>query len=247
MPNNITGFTGTEIVTRVVNFVGNTTTAFQTFVEQTLPLAEFRFCKMHNWRFLHKQNLNLTVSSGTDEYALSTANIGYYMAAEDVETIYDQSQGRVLQKVTLKDLRRLDADHNDGGSGSDLQYWAPTEDNKIIVWPPTFRTTTLKIDGKISPPSLTTLSNYPTIPYRYQEAFIDYVIALALERENDDRGEAKKASAIVAITQDIRDDLTQLGDTDQPRIHSIAESAVDGVGGGDLSQTYLNFLFSSWY
>lgn len=243
MPSSSTGFSGTEIVNRVISYVGNNKTDFQTYVEQTLPLAEFRFCKMHNWRFLYKQNLSLTVSSGTNEYTLDSGSIGYYMAAEDVHTIFDPAQGIVLEKKDLKELRRMDSKNDDGSSTSDIDFWAPTSDNKIYLHPKTFQTTSLKIDGWITPTALTTLSNYPTIPFKYQESFIEYVMAMALDRENDDRAEAKKASAIELMRLDIRNDVQSRGDTDQPRVRSMAEAAVDGVGGEDAEQAWLNWLF----
>ena len=243
MPSNTYGFSGTEIVNRVKSFVGNNKTDFQSFVEQTLPLAEFRFCKVHPWRFLFKKGLSLTVASGTNEYDLSIANIGYYMSAEDVESVVDETNGIVLKKVTLKDLRRLDPKNNDGSSNDQLTYWAPLSDNRIMVYPKTFGVTTLKIDGKITPGALSDLNNYPTIPYKYQESFIEYVMAIALKRENDDRAEGMKADAMSMILEDIREDLRSIGDVDQPRIRSSREADFDGIGGADLESVYINSLF----
>lgn len=244
MPSSSLGFSGNEIVARVVEYIGNTKSTFQTYVEQTLPLAEFRFCKMHNWRFLYKQNLSLTVVSGTAEYTLDSGTIGYYMAAEDVHTVYDQTQGIILDKKDLKEIRRLDPKSDGGTSNSDLEYWVPTSDNKILVWPSDeFRTTTLKLDGWITPSALTTLSNYPTIPFKYQESFIEYVMSLALDHENDDRADTKKSNAIQLMTADIRHDMAQRGDTDQARVRSMAEAAVDGIGGADSVQMWLNWLY----
>lgn len=247
MPSSTTGFTGAEIVSRVVSFVGNVSSEFQTYVEQTLPLAEFRYCSMHPWKFLYKPNLSLAVVNGTDEYDLSVANLGYYMASEDVHQIFDQVNGRILRKIDLKDLRRLDPKHNDGSATDEVTMWAPLGDNRIILYPPTFASATLKIDGWISPGALTTLSNYPTVPFRYQEGFIDYVIAKALDRENDDRAAQKKEDALELIMADVRKDMTQKGSVDLPRVRSWAEANVDGVGGSDLSNLYFNYLFSFEY
>lgn len=244
MPSSTLGFTGTEIVTRVINFIGNTTTAFQTYVEQTLPLAEFRFCKMHPWNFLYKQNLPLACTSGTDEYALDTGTIGYYMSSEDVHTIFDSTNGRVLAKRDLKQIRRLDPKRDDGSASDDITHWTDLSDNRILVYPRTFLNVTLRVDGWITPNALTTLSNHPTIPYKYQEAFIEYVIALALDRENDDRAAGKKQEALGLIRQDILSDQRGSGDVDNPRVMHWNESNVDGVGGSDMTDYYLNWLFS---
>jgi hypothetical protein len=241
MPSSTSGFSGTEIVSRVLSYVGNSKTDFQTYVEQTLPLAEFRFCKSHTWRFLNKQNLSLSCTSGTNEYALESGTIGYYMAAEDVETIFDDTNGVVLQKVTLQDLRRMDPKVDDGSSTGRITHWAPLSDNRIVVYPKTFANVTLKVDGKITPSALSTLSNYPTIPYRYQESFIEYVIALALDREDDDRAASKKSEAMQLILEDIRADVRAQGGTELPRLRSMSEAA---LASGDLEQDYLNYLFS---
>lgn len=242
MPSSTLGFTGTEIVNKVISYVGNTKSDFQSYVEQLLPLAEFRFCKMHDWRFLNKQNLPLTVVNGTSEYTLNTGTIGYYMAADDVETIWDNTNGRVLKKVTLKDLRRFDPKKDDGSATDQPTHWAPVEDNKVEIYPPQFAGQTLRVDGKITPSALTTLSNYPTIPYKYQESFIEYVIAMALDRENDDRASTKKAEAVELIKLDIKNDVSSKGDIDSPRLRSEREAAVDGVGGSS-EKDYFNYLF----
>ena len=228
MPNPTSGFTGTEIVSRVITFVGNTTTDFRTYVENTLPLAEFRFCKAHDWQFLHKNNLSLAVTNGTNEYELSVANIGDYMAAENVESIYNEEKGLYLKRVDLQEIRRFDPKSDDGSDEDGPRWWAPIGDNKILLYPPTFETGTLKIDGKISPVALTTLSNFPTIPYRYQESFIEYVIAMALDREDDQRAAGKKQEALALIREDIRDDLRQLSNTTNPRIKDMREQRNDG-------------------
>jgi len=230
MPTATQGFSGTEILNHVKNFTGNDSTDFVSYVTNVIPLAEFRFCKLHDWNFLHKQGLSLSVTNGTAEYTLSTTEIGYYMSAEDIETIYSPDGSVVLARRELKEIRRQDPEVDDGDSLQHAQVWAPVGDNKILFWPPKFKTETLKIDGKVSPNALLTLSNYPTIPYRYQESFIEYVIALALDRENDDRASAKKAEALALVHQDIQDDREGSGGTINPRFKHWHEARFDGSG-----------------
>lgn len=236
------GFTGNDIVTRVQNFVGNNSTKFKTYVEQSLDLALFRFCKAHDWNFMHKSDLSLAVTNGTAEYDLSVANIGHYMAAENVETIFDESNGIVAKRVDLNQIRRLDPADDDGSDQDGVTLWAPVADNKIRIWPPNVKTGTVKIDGKISPVSLSTnLANFPDIPYRYQEGFIELVIAMALERENDDRAPGQFSKAIAIIREDIKDDLRQLSNTENPRIKSMREARHDGIG-ANIDAFLLGFL-----
>lgn len=243
MPSSTSGFTGTEIVSHVVNYIGNESSDFSTLVGNLLPMAEFRYCKMHDWKFLQQNNLSLTVATGTNEYSLTTGTIGYYMQADDVKSIYSVANGIYLQKATLEEIRRMDVKQDDGTSSSKLMMWAPAGDNKIVVHPKTFSDTTLKIDGKITPSALLTLSNYPTVPFRYQEGFIKYVIAQALERENDARADVVKQEALLLIRQDIQDDMAGNGSgADAPRIKHWWEAGQDGVG-GDLEPFWISSLF----
>lgn len=239
MPSATSGLSGTEIVEHVIAYIGNQSAEFRTVVATLLPLAEFRYCKMHDWKFLLKKNLSLTVASGTNEYALSVANVGYYIKADDVHSIYSTATGRYLKKVSLEEMRRLDVKQDDGTSASELFLWAPSGDNQIIVHPATFSDTTLKIDGKATPTALLTLSNYPTIPFSYQEGFIKYLLAQVMERENDGRADTVKQEALLQIRMDVQDDLSSSGSVDEPRIKHYWEAELDGVG-GDVQPYYLS-------
>jgi hypothetical protein len=246
MPSATYGFTGTEIVEHAQSFTGNYSSAFQTFLQNTLPLAEFRFCKSHDWKFLNKVNLSLSVTNGTDEYELNASTLGFYMKAEDVRNVYDATNGIYLKKTTLDKIRRADPDHNEGSATQHPTHWAPIGDNRIMLYPPTFASATLKIDGKVTPTALLTLSNYPTIPFHLQEAFITYFLSLALDRENDDRAVAKKQEAMGLIRQDIQDDMAGGGDAgDEPRMKHMREADVDGAGGADLAVLYNNWAWNS--
>lgn len=224
MPNSTTGFTYAEIKERVINFVGNESSSFADYVEHSIPLAEFRFCKMHDWSFLIKTGLSLTTVTGQAEYDLTVANIGFLMAATDIETITSEEDAVILKRLDLNQIRRYDTGNDDGSVNDTPSCWAVAGDNKIRIWPPTVKATTLKIDGKITP-NTTSLS----IPYKYQESFIEYVIAMALDRENDDRAITKKQEAMALVRSDILDDMRNLGDTENPRIKSLLEARFDGV------------------
>lgn len=228
MPNITSGFLYSEIVSRVVNYIGNESSSFRTYVEQTIPLAEFRFCKLHDWSFLYKTGLPLNVTTGQAEYDLTVGTLGFFMAANDIEIVRAEADNLVLKKVDITEIRRLDADNNDGASTDTPNSWAIVGDNRIRIWPPTFKTSQLKIDGKITPVAADVGSyntSYPVIPYRFQEGFIEYIIAIALDRENDQRALQKKQEAMSIILQDIQSDL-QL-DT---RIRSQEEFRYDGIG-----------------
>ena len=230
MPSPTQGFSGSEIVSRIQNYVGNTSSEFKTYVEQSLPLAEYRFYKLHDWSFLRKAGLSLTLQANTAEYNLDSATVGYELSTGDIESIYFEADGVVLRKVDLPYLRRLDPESDDGSSSDTPTLWASVSDRRIRIWPPSTKTGTLKIDAKISTPQLTTLTNYPLIPYKYQESFIAYLIAMALDRENDDRARSKKQEALALIRLDIQDDMRNLGDVHNARLKHWREARLDGVG-----------------
>lgn len=233
--NQTTGYTGNDVVSRVVNYVGNTSSTFRDYVRQAVPLAIFRFCKMHDWSFLRKTGLSLTTVTGQAEYDLSVANIGFLMAASDVEVIRDEANNVVLKRVDLSQIRRLDADNNDGSTNDTPSLWALVSDNTIRIWPGTVKVLSLKIDGKITPtvPDPDSMTSALPIPYKYQESLIEYVIALALDRENDDRAPVKKQEAMALIRSDILDDMRNLGEVENPRIKSLFESRFDGISGNN--------------
>jgi hypothetical protein len=243
MPDSTQGFSGSEIVDYVISYIGNESTEFRAVVTALLPMAEYRYCKAHDWKFLQRNNLPLTVASGTNEYTLNTAAITCEMKAEDVHSIYSPTSGIYLKRTTLEEIRRMDVKQDDGTTESDLTMWAPSGDNKIVVHPKVFADTELRIDGKCSPAALLTLSNYPTIPFRNQESFIKYVLAQAMERENDARADSVKQEAVAMIRQDVQDDMSNGGSSaDEPRIKHYQEAGADGVG-GDLEALWIASMF----
>jgi len=234
---SFTGFNYGQIKDMIVSYIGKAPEdlEFQRYMRQMIVLAEMRYYKMHDWSFLRKTDLSLSISTGTSEYdlAFTVGPKNYTMAANEVETIRFEADNLVLKRVMLDEIRRLDPDNNDGSSNDTPTYWAVAGQNRIRVWPPTTKNGTLKIDGKILPvlpdPNDTVVSNfdnqYPDIPIRFQEGFIEYVKALALDRENDDRALNKKQEALTLILQDIQSDL-EVDD----RIRSMEEFRYDGIG-----------------
>jgi len=247
MPS-FTGFTYQQIKDHVIAYIGNTSAEFESYLDSLLVMAEQRYFKMHDWSFTYKTNLPLLTNYSTNEYELKPETIGYFMAATNVESIRCEDDNVYLIKLDLQQLRRIDANSNDGSANVPPLYWAIAGDNRIAFWPTKIKSTLLKIDGKITP--ALDLSGSPAIPMRYQEAFIEYVKALALDRENDDRAQGKKIEALNLIRQDIQDDMRSLGDAENPRIKSITEiyemqarafqNLTTGTGGSMILQTRHN-------
>lgn len=231
MPSQTQGFSGTEVISFVQSWIGNTASDFQSFLQLSLPLAEFQYCKFHDWAFLHKQMLPLPVTNGTDIYTLDTTTIGYYMMATNIESIYDIAHGRYLKREELNKIRRVDPSHSMGTASSYPTHWAPVNDNQILIYPPNFASGTLYIDGKITPTPISNLASYLTVPYKNQHAFMYFMLWLGLMRENDDRAEQMLQISKELIKTDVQEDLSNLAATEDPRMRHMNEARLDGISG----------------
>jgi len=234
MPHDTNGFTVQEIVNHVSGFTGNWDSDFQTWLKDKIAMAQFRYCKLHDWSFLHRNGLDLSVEStdgSSSEYDLNfTINaVTYKMLATNVETIYSPEDDLVLERTDLSEMRRSDPNDDDGTLEAGPTAWAPMSDNRIKLWAPKFPARTLKVDGKINPSALHGVSAYPLIPYEYQEGFMDLILAVGLYHENDSRADKIKAGAFELIRQDVEADMQELSATTLPRIRHWREAAFDGV------------------
>jgi len=118
-----------------------------------------------------------------------------------------------------------------------LTNWAAIGEQRILLYPTPYKPVTLRVDGKVLPTPLTDFTSTDpandtgarlSIPYQYQESFIAYVEALALDRENDDRAPGKKQEALYLIKQDIQSDDMRLGDNINPRVRHWFEQGNQG-------------------
>lgn len=232
------GYDGTEIIDRTVAFVGNKTDEFRDYVARSLPFAIQRYAKMHDWSFLFKYNLNLIITEGTNEYELNVANIGFKMSTDNVSKIYSEDLSQQVIKMDITRLRDKRSFYNsDGAAANGPENWAEIGDSRIVFGPELFETGEVKVDGKVDTTAFEIASAawdvgtnptaydavFPEIPFKYQEAFLEYVISLALDRENDDRASTKKQLVDALIKLDIQDDTRRAGDELSLRVHTLRE------------------------
>ncbi len=232
------GYDGTEIIDRVVAFVGTKSDKFRDYVAKSLPFAIQRYVKMHDWSFLFKFNLNLVITEGTNIYDLNIANIGFKMSTDNVSKIYSEVLNQQVIKIDITRLRDRRSFYNSSGTAAlGPTNWAEIGDSKIVLGPELFEDGQVKIDGKVDTTAFenasalwnvgtnpTAFDNvFPEIPYKYQEGFIEYVISLALDRENDDRAQVKRAEAQALVRLDVQDDLRRSGDELSLRFHTLKE------------------------
>lgn len=231
------GFSAKQAIDLTIDYVGNCSADFEAYMQNIITIAQFRYCSLHDWSFLNKVDLPLVVDGVTTEYELDLTTIGFNMPASSVRQIWNPSGSHVLRKVESHVLRRVDPESDDGSSGTDVSHWAQIGDQRILLYSPVYKPTTLRVSGKTLPTPLTDFASIDpasdvaarlTIPYRYQESFLEYLRAVALDRENDDRAQAVKTSALQLVRQDMQYEEERLGDNTAPRIRHWSEQAVDG-------------------
>lgn len=232
------GFNAGQLKDRIENYIGKCSDEFYQYVEDSINLAQFRFCDLHDWEFLHQTGLTLSLVNGQDEYDLSVAAVGYNIPATDVKSIYDATNNRLLRKAELQTIRRFDPNENDGNDDADPTHWAPAGYQRIAIYPADFESVDVKLDAKVQPRPVTNFDPTAdpaadptarlTVPYRYQESFFEFVLAQVLDRENDDRATPKLQSARLMVREDIKADGRRNGDTTDPRIRHWREADLDG-------------------
>ncbi len=93
-----------QLITRVQTPIGDTSTKFSTYLQGSFDKILDYFWDFHDWNFRHKSSSFATVG-GTESYDLSISTPDL-RSSEDIETMYDTTQGRFLQKVDLRDIRK---------------------------------------------------------------------------------------------------------------------------------------------
>ena len=216
--HEIYGYTVQDIIDLVCNYVGRDEVKFKDYLKSIIPLAEARIISLHDWSYMYDTGLKLNIQADTNTY-FTTALTNRFnqpknMEVENISLIYHDVP---MKKVLLNDIRNHEV------AKGKPSMWAPLTSREIIIYPTPKENMTLFIDGKINLIPLTTVTSYPTIPYKYQESFIAYIIALALERDNDDRARAKKQEAFALIQSDMRKDAEVLSRTSELRIKHWTE------------------------
>ena len=351
MSMNANGFSGTEIVQRVIDYVGDTSSTFENYMLDSLNLAQFKFCKAHDWDFLQRSDLllacdgtggpnNFDLASITDPVSGNAVTI----PTSSISMIHTVYPGVVLRKISIQDLRRFDPQETNGTIVDTPTMWCPVSEKRFKIWPDNFDggasvsfkgalagqslplltatsslsptvnisvveaqgggsgknerqvikfdnvplsgtftltyganttvalaynasaatiqaalealpsvgvgniqvdnkpiTGLLSLDCKVLPTLWSDYSLPPIIPFKYQESFICYMIALGLDYIDDSRFESKKQEALELVKADIQDDLNKSGDVDLPRVRSMFEARLDGAG-ANLNALLFGFL-----
>lgn len=117
-----------DMIDRIVTILGDTSTAFRTYLQESVPHVLHSLYDYHDWNFKHKTDTFNSVS-GTEEYDLSTPTPDL-RSSEDIELLYDKTNGVTLKKVDLKDIRRTYPKEDTSGTP---QFYAPWGATSIIL------------------------------------------------------------------------------------------------------------------
>lgn len=93
-----------NLIDRVVAILGDDSTEFRTYLETSFNHVLFSFFDMHDWNFKHKSGTFNTVA-GTESYNLATSSTDI-RSSQDVEVLYDSTNGTPITKVDLRDIRK---------------------------------------------------------------------------------------------------------------------------------------------
>lgn len=93
-----------NIIDRCAAFTGDSSTEFRTYAETTLDSQLFVLWDLHDWEFKHKLGTFPTIAS-TETYNLSSG-ISDIRSAQDLELLYDSTNGRFLTKVELREIKK---------------------------------------------------------------------------------------------------------------------------------------------
>ena len=117
-----------NILDNAALILGDDSTEFRTHLASKLNSVLFAFYDMHDWEFKHKTGTFATVS-GTESYTLSTSSTDI-RSSQDLEVLYDTTNGRFLTKVDLRDIRKRWPKEDTSGKP---QFYAPWGAKTIIL------------------------------------------------------------------------------------------------------------------
>jgi len=118
-----------NILDRVEGLLGNETdTTARTWMETAYDNMLYALWDAHDWEFTHKQG-SFNTASGTEEYDLSSS-ITDIRSSNDLEVLYDSTNGTWLRKAELKNIRKTYPKQDTSGKPT---VYAPWGDKDIIL------------------------------------------------------------------------------------------------------------------
>lgn len=110
-----------NVIDRVVGILGDTSPEFRTFLETSFNNVLFSLWGLHDWDFKHK-NSTFTTVIGTADYDLSVGTTDL-RSVNDIEVMYDKTQGRPLIRCDLRDIRKSYPKEDQVGQPANFAAW----------------------------------------------------------------------------------------------------------------------------
>lgn len=113
-------YTRGQVIARVQSVLGNTSTAFETYLEGSLDNVIQTFWSWEDWEFRHKLGTFNTIAN-TELYNLKTSITDLH-STQHIELIYDTTNKRFLHKTDLKAIKKSYPEENQIGQP---RFYAP--------------------------------------------------------------------------------------------------------------------------
>lgn len=229
--DSISGFTTNELITHAVATKGWTSTdlATQSTIRdqlmQGLNLIQFDYCGRNDWNFLHT-NSTLSVTASDATYDLAND-------CEKIEILYDKANNRIIRPTSNKEMTR--ADPNEDWTNSGAYVYTRWGDRSIILQPTPTASGTLYYRYKKLPAYISSLSAYPTVPFKYQKTLLHGLKSYFYDLVDDQRADRERQLFEQGIGQDWEKDVFDLDDAN--RFLSYDEWSQNPV-----TSTYEDFL-----
>jgi hypothetical protein len=98
------GLTRGNVIDRVASILGDDSSKMRVYLTTSINTSMLILWDMHDWSFKHKSGSFNTVN-GTESYNLRTSTPDI-RSADDVEVMYDFTNGTYLRKVNLHSIRK---------------------------------------------------------------------------------------------------------------------------------------------
>lgn len=234
--------TRAQLLAHVEAIFGDTSTNIDTHLQTALNNGLYYLWDAHDWNFKHKSSSFATVA-GTESYTLSTGTTDL-RSSQDIEVMYDSTNGLVLPKVDLKNIRKQYPKHD--SSGKPTRY-APWGSKTVFLDPKPDDAYTIKF-LYLAKPTLPTqstddLETVCGLPDYIQPLLEEIVIGHAMRYIDDNRyGQQQELIERVLLPRAIQADMKHL--ESGARIKFWEEETRNQFNTyGD----FLNFLYSGSY
>lgn len=200
------GFTCNELILQAIATKGRTAsdlisdTTLRDQLLQGLSIIQMDYSGRNDWNFLHSKG-TIPCISGTKEYTIS--------GLDKMEILYDKTNRRIIHPATNKTMTRDDPSETRTGTPEIYSRWG---DQTIILQPTPDTSYTIYYRAKILPTHLTSVSDYLTVPYKYQGTILHGLKAWFYDIVDDQRADRERQLFEQGIMQDWEKDTLDLDD-----------------------------------